>query len=933
MVWWRRILWINQQRKAKQNITNLKNKINQINTIDLKNKINLKNKFFIATIASVGVVIIALSFGLGFGLSGSADDITSPGGTLPANGGGSKDPRIDYYSDPILEELRDKEDLLANGISWNGEKIEVTEENNKLYATIKQGTRLELSFPEFYDTKFGNTRHMGGVNYSQTIITPGDDSVTPVIEPKVEFFGEDYFYTFPFAGIGHVKIQNDGYIWGGYVYNFETEKMELHETLSEGDPLRFGKVFEDGKARIDLGIVAEYQSALNEYNSAANDNVKEQSATRIQNADDPNKRYLRGRNNEFRGYVYWYSDRVWMLTNDKATKVADILIHKETAPDSETQLTALPEGYVDEYNHPYTSSSRINTFPKNSLKCNTGHNFRFIELVNEDFLDICYGPYSYADFLSGNGYANGFFPTNLYYPLYNIKGGFIKHPLLDHFNATPDGKVVFPNHEPIQIDEKSNSFTLPFDLKLELTKDSLINLEKYAKYGDEKSDHVLLINIRKEWWNYFKNTAEFSEIKEQATSLGLTIRFRIDPFDDNRRRFVNDPEEKTRNADVFFLSNVNNEINYFKTNNKVAPLKYKLKTNLSNPDYFDNSWRDDATFKTNDGTDVYGFYPLNEDVQLIAYNTEFLPNGLDFSAHPSLYEHLTSTNQLPDSGNIKAQSELNERSQKETLLVPGEFSSPIWANNYYDALQSDQKGTNDQDVAWKKDNEENAYYTVFKDPNLKDEPKFQAWVDHYKNARPDFMSKQFKTKYTRFALFKLYVGALMIEPWWVDQQWRSGELKYAPNNDADAKRTFAEEKIKFQALPESARGTSTRWFAAMTAGISDKKQQLAEAFLAKLTDPERVEEFNHELLKLPARKDVKWNDVNDPILLNLVHAKENTKTVSGQWLPDWARESYRKTLNWINNTATYERVINEFTEVALKNDLVNALYAPITSSG
>ena len=879
-------------------------------------KLDLKNKKFIVIAAAAGIVVLVLSVGLGVGLGTSGD--TTPTG--------------DYYSDPILEKLRDKEDLLANGINWNGEKIKVSEENNKLYATIPQGTRLELSPPEFYDTKFEITKHMGGDNYPQTIITPGDDSVTPVTKSKVEFFGEDYFYTFPFAGIGHVKIQNDAYIWGGYVYNFETEKMELHETLSERGPLKFGKVLEDGKARIDLGIVAEYQSALDAYNSAVNDNGKEQNATRIQNADDPAKRYERGRNNEISGYVYWYSGRAWMITNDKATKVADILIHNEVF-DSLTEIAALPEGYVDEYNHPYTNSSQSNAFPKASLKCNTGNNFRIVELVSEDFLDVCNGPSSYTDFLTANGFANGFFPNDFYYPLYNIKGGFIKHPLLDHFNATPDGKVVFPNHEPIQIAEKSHSFTLPFDLKLELTKNSLINLEKYAKHGYEKSDHVLLINIRKEWWNYFKNTAEFSEIKKLATSLGLTIRFKIEPFDDNWRQFVGSHEDKTRNADVFFLSNVNNEINYFKTNNQVAPLKYKLKTNLSNPDYFDNSWRDDASFKTNDGTDVYGFYPLNEDVQLIAYNTEFLPDGLDFSAHPSLYEHLTSTNQIPDYVNIKAQSELDERSQKETLLVPREFSSPIWANNYYDALQSDQNGANDQDVAWKKANEENAYYTVFKEPNLKNEPKFQAWVDHYKNASPGFSFKKERTKYIRYAFFKLFVGAIMIEPWWVDQQWRSGELKYFLNNDAEAKKAYAEQKIKFQALPESARSTSTRWFAAMTSGISDKKQQLAEAFLAKLTAPERVVEFNHELLKISARKDIVWAKVNDPILQSLVNAKENTKTVSWQWLPNWARKTYRKTINWINSTATYEQVINEFTEVALKNDFVDALYSPITSSG
>ena len=110
-------------------------------------KLDLKNKKLIVIAAAVGIAVLTLSVGLGVGL-GTSGDTTSTG---------------DYYSDPILEKLRDKEDLLANGINWNGEKIEVTEENNKLYATIKQGTRLELSPPEFYDTKFEITKHMGEI--------------------------------------------------------------------------------------------------------------------------------------------------------------------------------------------------------------------------------------------------------------------------------------------------------------------------------------------------------------------------------------------------------------------------------------------------------------------------------------------------------------------------------------------------------------------------------------------------------------------------------------------------------------------------------------------------------------------------------------------------------------------------------------------------
>ena len=32
-------------------------------------------------------------------------------------------------------------------------------------------------------------------------------------------FGRNYSYTIPYALIGHIKIVNDGYIWGGYQYN------------------------------------------------------------------------------------------------------------------------------------------------------------------------------------------------------------------------------------------------------------------------------------------------------------------------------------------------------------------------------------------------------------------------------------------------------------------------------------------------------------------------------------------------------------------------------------------------------------------------------------------------------------------------------------------------------------------------------------------
>ena len=790
---------------------------------------------------------------------------------------------------------------------------------------------------------------MGGVNYPQTIITPGDDTVTPAIKPKVEFFGEDYFYTFPFAGIGHVKIQNDGYIWGGYEYNFDTNKMELHEALRERGPLEFGKIFENDindhyvddnvVFLIDLWVVAEYQAALEGYNKAETAAEKEYSAGRIRDSDNPSTqgKIRRRRDNEFQGWMYWYKNRVWLLINDKAKRVKDILVY--TAVDDQAKpVESLPDGYIDEFNHPYVTDDAAK-FAYNTLKCNSGHNFRFPDLVHarqdptfgKILESACFDVASSTDLpITANAPTRFFQTEEFYYPIYNIKGGFIKHPLLDHINATPDGKIKFPGHvEVISISKQKHDFVLPFDLKIELTRDSLLNLEKYAQSGYEMSDNVLLITIRKKWWDYFTDTANLIEIRQLATTLGLTIRFRIQPFENDKNRFAGDDENIT-NSDIFFLSDVSNEIDYFKTNRKVAPFKYQLKDNLKNPDIFEDSWRDDASFMTDDGRNVYGFYPLNEDVQLIAYNSnsDYLPTGLDFDSKPQLYEHLVDTSQINDTWNIAGLAYENQR-HKNALLVPGSLSSPIWANNYYSTLQRGQQNNDQQDIVWEKENEEKAFYTVFKDAELINNPKFKAWVDHYKSAQPGLMSKNTQYMYANFAFFNEFVAALMVNTSWINKDWRNGEWR---DRFDSTKATFAESNFRFQALPETAISPRTRWFAAFTSEISDKKQQLAEAFLAGLTSRERVVEFNHELAKVSARKDIDWNTIDDPLLKSLALAKENTKTFSWNEVPNWARVAWRKTINGISNTSTYQKVRDEFLEVALESDLVDALYSPVVSS-
>ena len=428
-----------------------------------------KKKIILSAGVSVTVLVTALAVGLGFGLTSSK---TVDEGEI--------------FIDAISGNKRSERDLLNNGITADGKTYHVVKENNKLFVVIAKNEKLELTQPQFNLNIIGeesDPETMGGADFKETLRTlpntPSDlvnENIFNNLGGAI-YYGEDYFYSMIYGNIGHVKIINDGYIWGGFKYNRESAQIEKHEALTNG-PLKFGTVYSDGHALIDLAVVYEYQEGVKAYIDAITDTQRHNAAVRIRNADSINSKTARdaeiltwkilNQNNQAKVFTRYSSDSlVTMTVNPDVTGIADVVSNQQYLIDAAVADINKPD--IDE-------NGKFNI---TTLACgeNNLHGYRAGILYHDDNTKACLIPNADENNLALVNQEVSIELGKLNYKLFNFQGGHIKNPLLNKISttseltATPDGYVTLPGiTDRVRVQEKTNYVVVPSDIKIELDK-------------------------------------------------------------------------------------------------------------------------------------------------------------------------------------------------------------------------------------------------------------------------------------------------------------------------------------------------------------------------------------------------------------------------------------------------------------------------------
>ena len=345
-------------------------------------------------------LILALALGLAFGL----DD------------GGSK---IKKYLISGTEYTKDE--LLKNGYTKYGVNYQFKEKDDGLYLVLPPETVLTSTPGVLQDTNFGHNISIGG-------------------EDAHEFEGKNHFYNISFAGIGVVKIPNDGYIWGGFYLN--NNMPTLRSGLTE--PVEFAKINENGDALFNLARVFELQE-----NIEVNESV--------------NSAYVLNKE----------SDRVgtWRIfAYDDGSEVT-MRVATKTYPHLVAEIW---------YNPPLLSSDKITEWPSTDGEAYWGQdenskpqafnnqNHPAIDFNIGDLVDANGDPLTVTWLVGGLPNTSYDIPlTNMFYKV-QITGGKAEIPLVDKkVQISPDGKFEVSG-QTFQIPMKSDVYTLTSDLEVKV---------------------------------------------------------------------------------------------------------------------------------------------------------------------------------------------------------------------------------------------------------------------------------------------------------------------------------------------------------------------------------------------------------------------------------------------------------------------------------
>ena len=429
----------------------------------------------IAIIAGVSAAVLVTALGVGLGVGLSSDSSRTPSALDDV-----------LFNDPIKNEVRNGKDLLINGLTFNNKRFNVVEDNNKLFVVIPKNSHLELTQPEFNYDLNDETFSMGGVNFAETIDLPpasafvGEHGYETTLEfngevaayKRILSYGENYFYTFVFGNIGHVKITNDGYVWGGFKYNEDTNQIEKHEALTNG-PLKFGTLSPEGYVLIDLAVVHQYQQASTDYNDATG-TAKAEAAERMRNADSMNSKENRD-SAEITWKILNSGNQAYLFLKYITESVTGLPLILETTGTEDKVFLNPPLLHHTIHDDNTPALNENGKFNAADLDCgdNNIHGFWLPTLYHDDNTKACIEPETDEN---GLAIVNQEVKTplgDLNYRLYNFQGGHIKNPLLGDISATPDGYVTLPDiTDRVQVQEKTNYVVVPSDLKFELNKAS-----------------------------------------------------------------------------------------------------------------------------------------------------------------------------------------------------------------------------------------------------------------------------------------------------------------------------------------------------------------------------------------------------------------------------------------------------------------------------
>ena len=377
-------------------------------------KVNWKSKKVMAMVGGGITAVLTLSLGLGLGLGLQSDDEPAKYKILGQE-----------YTEAELKPI------LEDGITSEGVTYHFQKKNDGFYLTLPASTVLTASSVTMKDTSFGRNILVGG------------DNPQPVA-------GENHFYNIDYAGIGVVKIPNDGYVWGGYYLNDNNEPV-LRTGLSE--PVEFGRINENGDALLRLGRIFIFQ-----FNIKTDQSVNENYVLNSESEDALYSTrifaYQKGSQTVMKVAVNSYPDGVPGILNFDPFLTPDQFVEEDDWP-------------LSSDGKPYWGKEK-NHNPEPQAFNNENHpeiKFRLGDLFNADGSPqtLTWAAGELPNLLKDEIKMNEFF-----YKV-NIKGGKIKIPLLDDqkIQVQPDGKFKLGD-QTFQIPKKQDSYTLTTDVEVKL---------------------------------------------------------------------------------------------------------------------------------------------------------------------------------------------------------------------------------------------------------------------------------------------------------------------------------------------------------------------------------------------------------------------------------------------------------------------------------
>ena len=378
-------------------------------------KVNWKSKKVMAMVGGGITAVLTLSLGLGLGLGLKSDD---------------EPPKYKILGQEYTED--ELKPILEDGITSEGVTYHFQKKNDGIYLTLPSSTVLTASSVTMKDNSFG-----------RNILVGGDDP-QPVA-------GENHFYNIDYAGIGVVKIPNDGYVWGGFYLNDNNEPV-LRTGLSE--PVEFGRINENGDALLRLGRIYVFQLNIN-----ADKSVNENYVLNSESEDAYFYTRIFAYQTQVKG-----SEKVMKVAVDQyPTLIGDILYNPLLTPDNFIEEEAWPRSANQQ---PYWGKEK-NLNPEPQAFNNENHpdiKFRLGDLFKADGSPqtITWAAGELPNLIKGDLKI-----SDCFYKV-NIKGGKIKLPLLDQkVQVQPDGKFTLGG-QTFQIPQKQDSYTLTNDLEVKL---------------------------------------------------------------------------------------------------------------------------------------------------------------------------------------------------------------------------------------------------------------------------------------------------------------------------------------------------------------------------------------------------------------------------------------------------------------------------------